>query len=164
MYKVLLGVLYLLLVSCAYIPARSDYTVGAVPPALEADSNDAVLYFLRERASDYDKLFLVDVMNTEIGILQGDSYFVCKLPAGKYNFWIKTDRNVLVSIFTQTVEAGKTYYFYREAEGFLRQSKGFTAIGAEQAKVLLQTYTYYHLLTPEEKLQVDILSGKKPPQ
>lgn len=40
----------------------------------------------------------------------------------------------------------------------------FKAISAEQAKPLLQKYSYYDLLTPEEELQMDILSGKKPPQ
>ena len=105
---ILFSLILLLISGCDPIPKRSEYVKEPFAPRITADESLALIYFMRETpiinlgAGDY---ILED--GKLIGIMLGGTYFIRKLPPGKYSFWADA---MTPTILVLTVKAGETYY------------------------------------------------------
>lgn len=94
--------------ACDPMPKTSEYVKESLAPQISADSTHALIYFIRETpiinlgAGDY---ILED--GKLIGVMLGGTFFIRKLPPGKYSFWADS---MAPTILTMELKAGETYY------------------------------------------------------
>ena len=97
------------LTGCATgMPKRGEFTVGEPAPAMAADSNNALVTFLRESAFTGGGIsYYIYEDGVRIGALKSGTWFMYRAKPGKHTYHAETEAKDMITL---TVVAGENYY------------------------------------------------------
>ena len=143
-------VISLLASGCAKMPQKADFIELHAAPAITADEQGGLVYFLREKAFVGGAItYFIQEDTKTIGLLRSGSYFIHKATPGTHTYWAETESKAHVTL---EVKPHESYFIIGGVGmGFWAGRPTLAQVTEPVARALLPELKYTRLRTPEEQ-------------